>query len=574
MKRLFRPTLLLWLAGLLTILGVILLWRFSAGNRLPQPIDLQPGEQEIAWLAPATGVLDWERFVAGVRQTGQKLQQEMPELEVDLQHAYPQRSIDIPEASLVWKTPPHRLTFRWYKVTSGSRASDWITALLKRDRPPLAVLGGSNSESALSLARQLQETAARLSESRRPLLLLTTATAESVEPINIPGNDSSQRERDVLLDIYPGRTFRFCFNNTQMARAVIRLIWNKPDLQPEGDPVYFVQWMDDTYSLDLTNRFTEAIRYRGTQRVASMWAWTSGCALAGATPSFLAGGLFPVCHVLGDLPQWLEIPSSVGSPWHPNRHEFEVASQLDQKLSEQSYSQRSLLCVTGQSIPSRRFLRALVQFHPERSKKLIIAMGDVLSLDNIYRDRRIFWPIQDLPMALIFFMHANPIDATAGFHPPADRVLEPTGDTGDQLNPRPPFTQSDRISSRAGTEDVLFNVTIVEALARVFGHGDSLCTSPQELAERLKMIHVGKDRLTMGSNEGRPFFGPTGDRRTGTGEHVVCLRPLFEGNRILPSARLEVWRFQPMDDGKPWKLVGVLPEISYAPPAVEGGIRQ
>src|SRR5436190_1329205 len=73
-----------------------------------------------------------------------------------------------------------RLVFRWYKLTSDWKARDWVEALLKRRPPPLAIIGGSSSDAARELAWQLRRQGAGLPETERPLLLLTTATADRV----------------------------------------------------------------------------------------------------------------------------------------------------------------------------------------------------------------------------------------------------------------------------------------------------------------------------------------------------------------------------------------------------------
>jgi len=40
-----------------------------------------------------------------------------------------------------------------------------------------------------------------------------------------------------LMDVYRGRSFRFCFTNRQVAQAVVDFVWSQPDLRPIGNPV-------------------------------------------------------------------------------------------------------------------------------------------------------------------------------------------------------------------------------------------------------------------------------------------------------------------------------------------------
>src|SRR5205085_3296861 len=128
----------------------------------------------------------------------------------------------------------------------------------------------------------------------------TTATANSVlvdpaagEPPPGPGPASLTGETP-LMDVYPGRSFRFCFTNRQMAEAVVDFLWSQPDLRPHGDPrpalaavpqaaadpwgaaaqaaaqavecapeAAALEWDDDPYSIDLSNQFQQAFHRPG-----------------------------------------------------------------------------------------------------------------------------------------------------------------------------------------------------------------------------------------------------------------------------------------------------------------------
>ena len=69
--------------------------------------------------------------------------------------------------------------------------------------------------------------------------------------------DVDNEPRD-LMDLYPGRSFRFCFTNGQIAEAVTDFLWHQEDLRPDPGPVYLTFWEDDPYSEDLFNRFRGA----------------------------------------------------------------------------------------------------------------------------------------------------------------------------------------------------------------------------------------------------------------------------------------------------------------------------
>src|SRR5207302_175475 len=152
---------------------------------------------------------------------------------------------------------------------------------------------------------------------------------------------------------------------------------------------------------------------------------------------------------------------------------------------------RPLLVLTGQSAPSRRFLRALVRSAPGMARQFVVATGDAIAFNNVYRDRGVAWNVQDLPVPLVFFCHHNPIDPDAGFRP---------------------------LQVHAG--------------------------------------HGGPGPV------GTALFNPdgSGKRKSGTGEHIVSLRPHVQGGRVLPEATIAVWAWhgqpgQKLSEGE-WRPVG------------------
>jgi hypothetical protein len=197
---------------------------------------------------------------------------------------------------------------------------------------------------------------------------------------------------------------------------------------------------------------------------------------------------------------------------------------------------RPLLVLTGQQQPSRRFLRDLARSAPELARRFVVATGDALSFNTIYRDRLVTWPIQDLPFTLVFFAHRNPIDESAGFvTPPAERG---TNDTR---------------ALPSGTEDVLLYRDIVEAVALAFREGDRPSRHADDLGAGLAGIHLAGE-------PGVPLFGPGGQRNSGTGEHVVLVRPKFHGSRVLPRSTIEVWA---RHGDRHWRLAGDPLTVSY-----------
>jgi hypothetical protein len=164
----------------------------------------------------------------------------------------------------------------------------------------------------------------------------------------------------------------------------------------------------------------------------------------------------------------------------------------------------------------------------------VVATGDAVSFDHVYRDRRITWPVQDLPVMLVFFSHRNPVDPRAGFQAESPGV--PRG-------------------SASSTALVRLYEDIVNSLL--------LTTVDAENAEQLReaffQIRFVKGKLEMGS-EGGLLFGADGRRNSGTGEHVIWVRPQLVADQSPPAAQLEIWR-QESTGG--WVCVGEPLVVSY-----------
>jgi hypothetical protein len=78
--------------------------------------------------------------------------------------------------------------------------------------------------------------------------------------------------------------------------------------------------------------------------------------------------------------------------------------------------------------------------------------------------------------------------------------------------------------------------------------------------------------LQVGFEDGRPALTPhsprlfreDGQRRPGTGETVIYLRPRFRGEFVLPEATIEVWCRQMLDgQSHIWSSYGKPLTISY-----------
>jgi hypothetical protein len=500
---------------------------------LPRPLPVPSGDQELAWFHTTTSGHTWERFVAGMSRA----QLLVPGLRVDDSAAFVDETTATPEVILSIEGHPGRLRVRWYKLTNEANAARWVEALAERDPAPLAVIGGGSSDRAVDLARAMD--ARQIWHGDRPLLLITTATADEVviDPDDDRVTPPAAPTRN-LMDVYRGRTFRFCFTNRQMADAVLDFIWNTPGLRPEmfsslvpaavgsgliiwsegtlpakqKPQVYNIYWQDDPFSVDLHDQFKVLLSRKFGP--------------PGADPMHAADGPH------AQFSTW-SIPSSIGGFVRPNQAEALVAESILQEFRELP-PQRSLLVLPTITQPARRLLRTLAESTPQLGQRLVAVTGDGIPVNDLYRDGDLRWPVHAIPVPLVLFTHNDPV----GWDDP-DRIPPPP--TGYEL--RPPTS----------TEDVLHFAELIRVVTEacysspdlhgLVTPGDGLLARADHLSDRL---------------HGRcpPFFDADGNRLGGTGEYVVALWPQVEdgnaGPRTLPQAMMEVWRRA--DDGR-WEHV-------------------
>jgi hypothetical protein len=507
MKWLLRPSSLFVLIGVLVVAAAAWVYYSTRLPSRPVPLPVADEDREIAWLNAATAASNWQRFIQAV--TAVSKAEPGPE-------TFPRHTTEVPEIAIPLPGQKGKLRIRWYKLTSEWPTSYWADALMKRSPPPLAIIGGNTTDSAAEQAREVRKAASRLDESQRPLLLLTTATADRIPSETSPADPDGVP----LIGVYPGRTFRFCFSNHQMGETVTRFIWGQDELRPDAFPIYTAEWKDDPYSADLIRGFLSAIEPIQVQGVAAGAAgdWGLGAGFAGAG-GFPLGALTVQNHQPPDalFPQPTYIPWSVGSFDRPNHYEATAALQILDDSNRHPRQRRALLVLSGQSGPSRRLVRAMCRLSPIRTRRFVLASGDTISFSTIVRDRNVTWPIQDLPCSLVVFCHDNPVGDISG--------EQPRGDT-------------------SGTEDLLLYQDIVEALMQASTYPRKLCARADDLREGLRQLRVEGGRVTL-SGEGTHLFDAQGNRRSGTGEHVVWLRPSFVGERALPEARIVVYSWQP-----------------------------
>jgi hypothetical protein len=505
-----RLLAILFAAGLLT--AGVLAWTLPRGEAgLPPPVP--EGDREAAWIHAATSGASWERFVAGVHRA----RHDWPQLYVDDRNAFLDQTTAVPEVVIGLQGTPGRIHIRWYKLTSAADSGDWVKRLAHRGAPPLAFIGGGTSDRAVELARALSEAQTTWS-GPAPLLFITTATANGVGDAGL-----SQQS---LMDLYPGRSFRFCFTNEQMAKAVVDFVWSQPNLRPIGHPAPILSGLGAAAAGPLTAALV-ALRSSEQPPVCYALSWDDDPYSTDLASQFHAAFHQPFLPPVLIEQQW-SIPFSVGEFDRPNAVEAQTVDRLLEQLKSVPFERRVLVLPAG-AAQSRRILQALAEALPNVRRKVVAVGGDSINVNTVYRDADIAWNVRAIKVPFVFFAHQNPVawDRPGGGARPDDPgvLLPPTA-----------------------TDDVLLPAFLVRLLAEsAYGGqpGPVLTDSPDAMAKRLR------DR--------RPaVFDAAGNRLPGFGEYVVTLLPRVEagqgGTEMLPHGLLEVWS-RDMSDGQvaTWK---------------------
>ncbi len=533
--RYFRVFFGVGLTGLVAFAAYLTLLSYGllGGGTVVKVKEVPAGDQEIAFLLPATAGDTWERFIAAVdalEREWPSLNRQPRRLHVNKDAAFDRLTADVPEVSLgLGGANGPRLWVRWYKLSSEADAARWVEELANRRRPPLAVLGGDSSRTALHLAEALERQRGHW-RGPDPLFLITTATADGFAPddqTNFAGDDDETTPGyRRLIEVYRGRSFRYAFTNSRMAEVVLDFVEDTPALWPPlprrsrevaslagavaatGSPggpgclqmvvdrlrqpiLHTVSWDDDRYSVDLTRRFARAFlrRLRRT----------------------------PVGEQFQDMFPY-RVTFSTGDNFLPNVPERATIREFNEE-NDRHKDQLQIVALPTAAQRAQRWLRAVVP-HLTRSgrRNLVVVSGDSISFNNIYRDRRITWNPNDLNVSLVLFAHRNPVDAEAGFREQKTDESDP---------------------SSTGTDDLLLHRDVLESVL-LAAHQDGRLLGADTTLERLKQVSWTGTRV--GPPGAAALFGADGERRHGTGEYVLWLRPANE--KWGPG--ISVWQW---DDG-------------------------
>lgn len=532
--------------------AILLTVRNWVGAGLVEVKAVPVGDQEIAWISPATSSDGWERLVAALEllQKGGATEAARPTgrvLRVDLANAFLPLTADVPEVALSYADAPAvKLWIRWYKLSGENPSRRWLEKLMRRGTPPLAVIGGETSGRALVQSRALQEVRSHW-PGPAPLYFISTATAERYYPSDFQAGDIDYRTWPKLMDVYDRRTFRFCFTNTRIVEAVLDFVHQNPQVcaQRLSEPQLFAGIVGQGNVLGSLGLLSASGQFQ--PYFLSTLAWADDGYSKDLYEIFLQTFADQVHPKSGPFTDFYNsyIDYSVGPFLEPNPREA-MAVGLFLAKNPSFRDQPQLLALPAGTQPARRFLRALCRRAPMEVRNVVVVTGDAIAFNNIYRDRDVVWNIQDMPVPLVFFSHRNPIDARAGFG-----QKDAAGQT-----------------ANTGTQDLLLQRDIVEALVFAAFQNGGLVADADGLLERLSHTHWYKGRIRNdlvpgGGPAGIRFFDTAGNREPGTGEHVIWLRPVVDGHRNLPEAFISVWRAGGEPPERTWRLVRPALHVLY-----------
>ena len=159
-----------------------------------------------------------------------------------------------------------------------------------------------------------------------------------------------------------------------------------------------------------------------------------------------------------------------------------------------------------------------MQGNPAVGNQLVAVTGDGIGVNTFYRDRDFAWPVRSLPVPVVLFTHADPFawDEPGGRAPPPDYSIAPPASG----------------QTRSTTEDIQHFTRLARIVAAgLFPEGG------REVSHSPDAVH--------GALRNMKFFEEDGNRRSGTGEHVVVLRPTpgsdAANGRASTEAVLEVY---------------------------------
>ncbi|MEI7852849.1 MAG: hypothetical protein WCJ06_04025 [Planctomycetota bacterium] len=484
---------------------------------------LEPNEKEIAWIYPASYSSAWERLVSSGKLLANHPDPFLAKVKFELgSQTFPELTASVPFFKISHPNSKLVIVVKWYKISSDMKYEDWVEKLFSRSIIPSAIVAGPTTDDAMAIVQAVAKVVAKVNVGKAPPLILTTASSNTLAK-DFNGTFGPNSTDDIgLMGIYPEKTFRFGFDNRIMSDAIIRLLWSNPDLKPDSDPVHIVLWEDDSYARDFVATFWASLNKQTVADGLAAYGWVCSTVFAQQNTNF-AFLLAPPLQMLGKkassfsmnmhpIPQIID--SSIGVRYAANRFEKEALRFLLLDIKLKPEQTQPLMVVGSQALQARRFLRELSLSDPKLAQKMVVVTGDTLSLNTVYRDREVAWPVSELPSKVVFFSHANPVSHEAGFRP-----INDWADTG-------------HLAKATSTEELIFSSQILEGLL------PGLFIDTGDLSLYLKKLTWDGDRVTV--EKGTPLFDAAGNRNAGTGEFIGVLKPLLDPTDRT-SAKLEIW---------------------------------
>ncbi|GAC1474237.1 MAG: hypothetical protein NVSMB9_24220 [Isosphaeraceae bacterium] len=261
--------------------------------------------------------------------------------------------VDEADDAIVIQTPKNgrQLRFELHDVRGLRETKEEAVRFLGRSPTPSAIIGSSNTVLTAEIGDALRDQSGTVMK-EGPVLLVPWATAVLTE-----GLDPSEGPV-ALLDIVPGRMFRFCPNNQHQADLIVRCVAQREGRSLPGRTVLIVD-RHDPYSLDLAGSFHRAI-----ERVAPE------AEIVERADSLKS----PVFHDLEVL---------------PNLEEETVAESIWRDAERQPSGRTTWVFLPLQDEPSRRMIQALTKKFrpgPEAGKShLQVICGDALKYSTLSR---------------------------------------------------------------------------------------------------------------------------------------------------------------------------------------------
>ncbi len=228
---------LLWVGGLILAALMVYTVAFDLGHgRVPATAGERPGGIGVEVFYPERVL--WQEFCHGLTLCVQKGLAEL---------------VEENENAVVIATPRYKrpIRFTLHDARGLRETRDEIRGLLERSPQPLAFAGSSNTVLTEAIAEALRDSAGP-DGGKGPVLLVPWASAVLTDRPE-PGEGPV-----TLLDILPGRTFRFCPNNQHQADLLVHCLANQ-DAHRTPRQVVLVVDRRDPFSVDLAACFHRTI---------------------------------------------------------------------------------------------------------------------------------------------------------------------------------------------------------------------------------------------------------------------------------------------------------------------------